>query len=168
MSAKKYAKALFEVMTDEGATEAVAADIRGIKKIMKQKNTRDYLADRMVSKKDKMDAFLSCHPLTRGLLNLVIDNKKERQLYNISREYMDMLNRKQRTLAVEVSSCIALTKKEKEGLEQKLADHFKKKVSAIYCLDRKIIGGIYIRSDNSYIDGTVNGTLEGLYASMVN
>jgi F-type H+-transporting ATPase subunit delta len=167
MVAKKYAKALMEIMMKENLIGPVREDIKDIRKITADKKACDYLADRAVSKKDKMDSFLGCHPLTKSFLNMVIDNKREKELYGISREYMNMLNSRLKEADVEVSSGIALSVREKEALRQKLEARLKRKVNLTYKIDRQIIGGLRLRYDSTVLDATVNEQLSEMLARMV-
>lgn len=167
MPPKKYAKALLEIMMKENLTEPVREDMKNIKKITKEKTACDYLADRAVSKKDKMDVFLGCHPLTRSFLNVVMDNKREKELYEISREYMGLLNKRLNEADAEVSSRIALLPKEKNRLKEKLEKMFRKKVDITFKIDRNIIGGLNVKIGDKVIDGTINGKLAGIREALV-
>ncbi len=167
MAAKKYAKALLEIMMKENLTAPVREDMKNIKKIAKEKTSCDYLADRAVSKKDKMDVFLGCHPLTRSFLNVVVDNKREKELYEISREYMDLLNKRLNEADAEVLSRIPLLPKEKIKLQAKLEKMTRKKVNITFRLDRNIIGGLNIKIGDKVIDGTINAKLAGIREALV-
>ncbi len=159
MTAGKYARALLDTVIEDNVTEPVRADMKNIREILRDKKVRDYLSNRAVPKKDKMEAFSGCHPLTKSFLSMVMDSRREKELYDISREFMDLLNKKMNEAEAEVTSSIALTAAEKKELGGKLEEKFGRKVNITYRIDRKMIGGMLIKFDGNVMDGTVNGRL---------
>jgi len=100
-------------------------------------------------------------PLTRDFLRLVIANKREEDLYLISREYVDLLNKRNNAIDVSVSSKVPMTADQRTKLTRKLERSLAKKVNVNFLTDKKIIGGFCVRYGDSVIDGTVSGLLKG-------
>ena len=166
MAAKKYAKALFEIMKRDDLLGTLKNEMYDIRDIVKEKSSHDYLANGSVPRKDKMEAFLVCHSLTKGFLNVVMDHKQEKELYDISKECIDLMNQQLGEADVEVTSGIELSEAEKEKLKAKLAFHLGKKVNLSYKIDSGIIGGLIVRCGSSVIDVSVKGALNGMYKSI--
>jgi len=166
VAAKKYAKALLEAIKKEDLLGSLKDEMRDIKDIVKEKRTCDYLANRSISRKEKIDAFLGCHPLTKGFLNVVMDYKQEKELYNISREYINLLNQETGEVDVDVSSGITLTEEEKKKLELKLHEHLNKKVNTTYRVDPDLIGGLTIKYGSNVVDASIKGALRNMLKSM--
>ena len=166
MVARKYAKALMDVMIKEDLIGPVKEDFENIRRITSAKKACDYLANRAVSKKEKMDVFLGCHPLTKSFLSMVIDNKRERELYDISRQYMDMLNTRLGEADVEVFSKIPLSQGERSHLKERLQERLKKKANMVFRTDKSIIGGLIVKYGGTVLDGTVNAQLTDMLTMM--
>ena len=141
-------------------------DFENIRRITREKKACDYLANRSVSKEEKMDVFLGCHPLTKSFLSMVIDSKRERELYEISRQYMDMLNTRLGEADVEVFSKVALSAAEKARLKENLEERLKKKANMVFRTDKSIIGGLIVKYGGTVLDGTVNAQLTDMLAMM--
>ena len=166
MVARRYAKALLEVMAKENLIGPVRTDMYNIKDLTKEKNACDYLSDKMVTRRDKIEAFLSCNPLTRSFLNMVMDYKQEKELYEISKEYIDMLNEQIGEADVEVSSSVALLPREKTMLKEKLERRLGKKANLFFRIDKKLIGGLSVHYGDKVIDGSINGMLADMLRKM--
>ena len=64
-----------------------------------------------------------------------------------------------RSLA-EVKTVIPLVETERENLRVKLAKMYDKKIIFDEKLDKKVIGGVYIRIGDDVIDGTIQSKLD--------
>ena len=64
------------------------------------------------------------------------------------------------TLLVEVKTVIPLQETERENLRIKLYNMYDKKIIFDEKLDKKIIGGVYIRVGDDVIDGTIKRKLD--------
>lgn len=166
MIAKRYARALLELSIKEGNSEPVMKEIAAVGDLMRKSKYFDFFTSRVVRTGEKLEALGSLSPLTRDFLRLVIANKREEDLYLISREYIELLNDRNGVVDGTVSSRLPLTAQQKMALKGKLEKRLKRSVNLSFRTDRKIIGGLSVSYGGRTIDGTVNGMLKGYLAAM--
>lgn len=138
----------------------------GIGNLMRQKKYFKFFTSRMVRAGEKIEALGSLSPLTRDFLRLVIANKREEYLCLISREFVELLNKKNDVIDGIVSSRTPLNTEQKIRLNGKLEKNLSKKVNLSYRTDNKIIGGLRIQYGSRVIDGTVSGMLKRLLTQL--
>jgi len=66
------------------------------------------------------------------------------------------------TLIAEVKTAVPLTEEEKNKLVEKLEKKYDKKVLLDDSIEKKLIGGVYVRVGDDVIDGTIKHKLEEL------
>jgi F-type H+-transporting ATPase subunit delta len=159
--ARRYARALLELSYKENNSGSVRKEMAAIGGLMRQKKYFKFFTNRLVHAGEKLGALASLSPLTRDFLRLVIANKREEYLYLISKEYIDLLNKRNNVIDVSVSSKVPMTAGQRTKLRRKLERSLLKKININFMTDRKIIGGFCVRYGDSVIDGTVSGLLNG-------
>ncbi|HEY8805138.1 MAG TPA: ATP synthase F1 subunit delta, partial [Clostridium sp.] len=95
-----------------------------------------------------------------AFLLILIEKKRilfiEENLNEMQKIHLERNN----TLLAEVKTVIPLVEIERENLRTKLSNMYDKKILFEEKLDKKIIGGVYIRVGDDVIDGTVKNKLE--------
>ena len=163
---KRYALALYEVAEDKGKVEEYLNDLREIVSLMK--NDIDFLSvikHPKVSSLKKKEMFTNIFKdkIDDGLLSflLILIQKNrilflEEDLKQMEKIHLERTN----TLLAEVKTVIPLVETERESLRVKLSTIYDKKIVFDEKLDKKVIGGVYIRIGDDVIDGTVQSKLE--------
>jgi len=163
---KRYALALYEVAEGKGRVEEYLNDLREIVLIMK--NDADFLKtikhpQISTSTKKKMFTNIFKGKIDDELLAfLLILIEKDRILFLAEKlKEMEKIHlERNNTLMVEVKTVITLQENEREGLRAKLQTMYDKKIIFDEKLDKKIIGGVYIRVGDDVIDGTIKSKLD--------
>jgi F-type H+-transporting ATPase subunit delta len=163
---KRYALALYEVADNKGKVEEYINDLKEI--VLLMKNDDEFLKvikhpKINTSKKKEMFIRIFKDKIDEGLLSfLLILIEKDRILYieenlkEMEKIHLDRTN----TLLAEVKTVIPLVETERENLRLKLAKMYEKKIIFDEKIDKKVIGGVYIRVGDDIIDGTVKSKLE--------
>ncbi|HEY8890914.1 MAG TPA: F0F1 ATP synthase subunit delta [Clostridium sp.] len=163
---KRYALALYEVAEEKGKVEEYLKDLQEIVLLMKNDveflrvikhpkigtSTKKEMFTRIF--KDKIDDGLLSFLLIlieKGRILFVEENLKEMEKIHLKRT---------NTLLAEVKTVIPLMETERENLRLKLSKIYDKKILFDEKLDKKVIGGVYIRIGDDVIDGTVKSKLE--------
>jgi len=163
---KRYALALYEVAEEKGKVEEYLKDLQEI--VLLMKNDVEFLRvikhpkigtsakKEMFTRifKDKIDEGLLSFLLIlieKGRILFVEENLKEMEKIHLKRT---------NTLLAEVKTVIPLMETERENLRLKLSKIYDKKILFDEKLDKKVIGGVYIRIGDDVIDGTVKSKLE--------
>ena len=163
---KRYALALYEVAQEKGKVEEYLEDLREIVSLVK--NDVDFLKVIKhpkigTSKKKEMFTKIFKGKIDDGLLSfLLILIEKNRILFidedlkEMEKIHLDRTN----TLLAEVKTVIPLVEKERENLRLKLSKMYDKKIIFDEKIDKKVIGGVYIRIGDDVIDGTIQSKLD--------
>jgi len=163
---KRYALALYEVAQEKEKVEEYLNDLREI--VLLMKNDVDFLKvikhpKISTSKKKEMFTRIFKDKIDDGLLSfLLILIKKDRILFleenlkEMEKIHLERTN----TLLAEVKTVIPLVETERENLRLKLSKMYDKKIVFDEKLDKKVIGGVYIRIGDDVIDGTVKSKLD--------
>lgn len=162
---KRYALALYEVAEDKGKVEEYLDDLREIVLIME--NDVEFLK---VIKHPKISTSTKKEMFTRifkdkiddGLLSfLLILIEKDRILFvEENLKEMEKIHLvRTNTLLAEIKTVIPLVETERENLRLKLSKIYDKKIIFEEKLDKKVLGGVYIRIGDDVIDGTIQSKL---------
>lgn len=172
-AAIRYAKAILDIAVDQKATDAIEKDMRAVvSTISDSKDLKDLLSSPVIKGEDKKSAlsriFKGNHPITEGLIKLLVDNKRVGMLNEVALKYI-ILNEqlKGQDVAV-VTSAIPLTKE----LEKKILAQVKKitgnKVTIQNKIDQTIIGGFVLRVGDLQFDASVANKLSNLKREFTN
>ncbi len=163
---KRYALALYAVAEGKGKVEEYLNDLKEIVSLIK--NDDEFLKVikyPKISTSTKKDMFIrifkgKIDEELLAFLLILIEKKRilfiEENLKEMEKIHLERNN----TLLAEVKTVIPLVEIERENLRTKLANMYDKKIVFEEKLDKKIIGGVYIRVGDDVIDGTVKNRLE--------
>lgn len=166
MLARRYAKALLELSIKEGSTGTVRNDMEKLGKLVKQKKYNDFFTNRLVRPADKLEPLNGLTPLSRDLVRLVVENKREALLYLITNEFTGLYDRMNNIIDVEVASRDELTVDQKKQLGKMLERSLKRKIRFTFAVNKKIGGGMILKYGDMVMDGTVSGMLEEISSLM--
>jgi F-type H+-transporting ATPase subunit delta len=163
---KRYALALYTVAEEKGKVEEYLNDLREIVSLMNNDaNFMKLIKQPFVSTSEKKKIFINIFKgkIDEDLLSfLLILVEKDRILFTEEKlKEMEKIHlERNNTLLVEVKTVIPLNDSERENLRRKLIDIYDKKIIFVEKIDKKIIGGVYIRVGDDVIDGTLKIKLE--------
>ena len=97
-----------------------------------------------------------------NFLSLLIENHRMPVIFRIRQEYERLWDEENRTLAVQITSAIALDEATTESLGRSIGERAGRKVTLAARVDPDILGGIVIRVGNSILDASIRNRLEQL------
>ena len=163
---KRYALALYTVAEEKGKVEEYINNLQEI--VLLMKNDVDFLKvikHPFISTTSKKKMFIKIFKgkIDEDLLSfLLILIEKDRILF--TEEKLKQMKKihleRNNTVLVEVKTVIPLNDSERENLRRKLMDMYDKKIIFEEKIDKKVIGGVYLRVGNDVIDGTLKIKLE--------
>jgi len=163
---KRYALALYAVAEEKGKVEEYLKDLKEIVFLMN--NDTEFLKViqyPQISTSTKKDMFVRIFKgkIDDELLTFLIILIEKKRIMFIEENLKEMEKihlERNNTLLAEVKTVIPLLEIEKENLRIKLSNMYDKKIVFEEKLDKKIIGGVYIRVGDDVIDGTVKNKLQ--------
>jgi F-type H+-transporting ATPase subunit delta len=97
-----------------------------------------------------------------NFLKILIEKRRERFIFNIFREYVNLVNKEKKRLLVKVITAIPLQEDMKIKITEWLRDYTKKDIQVNFMTDSQILGGIILHIGHTLIDGSLRNRLEKL------
>ncbi|MCF8335946.1 MAG: ATP synthase F1 subunit delta [Bacteroidales bacterium] len=163
----RYAKALYQKAEEENLLQEVLVDIRLVGKTF----TENAELDEMIhypfiypSKKKKILNNLfgkRIQAVTLRFLFLIIENKRDKYIKNILRNFVDVYNDRQGIKTVTLTTAIEIGEKEKDSIKSLVKKYFyAQKVDFRERIDKEIIGGFILQIEDQLLDASVRRQLE--------
>ncbi len=168
-SNSEYAKALFVLSLEQDKLEAYAKCLEDIKSVINEEYI-EYLfspAEPLSRRLSAIDeAFGSAPEHIVSFLKLVCENGRAKELPFLIEEFFTLKKIHENSITAKVSSAVALSVSQKERLEKKLSDLYKKNITAVYTVDATLIGGMKIEIDGKTLDGSISKKLSSIKGAM--
>ncbi|MGM0530016.1 MAG: ATP synthase F1 subunit delta [Bacteroidota bacterium] len=163
----RYAKALYLKAEEEDLLQEVLEDVR----LVKQTFSENVEFDEVIhypfiypSKKRKIlnDLFGSrIQPVTLRFLFLLINNKRDKFIMNILRNFVDIYNDRQGIRTVSLTTAIEVGEKEKDSIKGLVRKYFNaQKIDFREKINKEILGGFIIQIEDQLLDASVRRQLE--------
>lgn len=166
--AKRYAKALFEVVpktslrtvNEEFEQVLVVLEDPQVKRVFSHPHTA-------VARKQELIRLMGLSKTLENFLLLVVEKSRAAWLEQIKKEFELLVLSSEQTTIAEVTSAIALSDEVLQELKAKLQQITGKKVLIRTDVNPVIGGGMVINVDGKVIDGSVKNTLQKLQRSLM-
>jgi F-type H+-transporting ATPase subunit delta len=169
MLARRYAKAIFDLASEQGALDKVGADLRALSAAMKESaelaQTLSSPAIRRADRRKVVDALLQrlgVVSVSRNSVYLLLDRERLHSLPAISREIDHMIEAKAGRVAAEVVSARPLDPSQLSQITAALEKLSGKKVSISNRQDPDLLGGVVAKVGDTVYDGSLRTQLRNL------
>ena len=166
---RRYARAIFDLGTDQKNLDKVGADLRGLAAAMKESGELVSVltnpAIRRADRKKVIDALigkLGATALTKTVVALLLDRERLASLPSISRELDAMIEAKAGVVSAEVVSAQPLSKAQLESIVAALEKISGKKVEVEKREDPALLGGVVAKLGDTVYDGSLRTQLRTL------
>jgi F-type H+-transporting ATPase subunit delta len=165
--ARRYAKALADVATDQQLLEAVGRDLHAIIETMK--STREvsaFFASPAIPLTDKRRVMqtiadgVGVKPLTAKFLNLILEKRRLAYLGEIALAYEELTDERMGRGKATVTSAVALSEPIIRGLQERLRVATGKEIYLETQVDPAIVGGLIAQIGSTIYDGSVRTQLK--------
>ncbi|OPL15946.1 MAG: hypothetical protein AVO39_06695 [delta proteobacterium MLS_D] len=167
--AKRYARALFQLASEEGAVEEIYNELSSFSRTLRDnRNLLEFFANPIFDAQEKKAvlneilAKMKISGMTANFLNLLVDKRRIDILLEVEacfRNYLDELMNKVR---VKVKSAFPLTGETVDKLTARLAEMTGKNVEMTVEDDRSLLGGVVIAVGDTLYDGSVKTQLASI------
>jgi F-type H+-transporting ATPase subunit delta len=167
--ARRYTLALFEISEEKFSTEKVKNDVFMLKKAIEgSRELKTFLRSPVINTRKKKNVLEQLfgdkvNELTLKFILLLADKGRENYIYDISVDFLNLVNEKMGIVVANIRTAIELTEKEKKNLESKLREYTGKQVTANFSIDKSIKGGFVAQVHDTIIDASIKRQLELLY-----
>ncbi len=150
-AAIRYAKAVLQQATEANTAKEVFDDMQSVSATLAgSKELRSVLNSPVIKAEDKKEAllkiFVNESPITKGLIHVLVENKRVAQFGNVASSYIDLYNESKGVKVAQVTTAVVLT----PALEEKVLEKVKEltgstSVTLENDIDTSIIGGFILR-----------------------
>ena len=169
MLARRYAKAIFDIGSEQGGLDKMGADLRVLSKAMKDSpelvSTLSNPAIRRSDRKAIVDALLQrigVVTVTRNAIYLLLEGERLGKLPDISRQLDAMIEEKAGRVMAEVVSAKPLDPSQLSQITATLEKLSGKKVSLSSRQDPDLLGGVVAKVGDTVYDGSLRTQLRNL------
>lgn len=171
--AGRYATALFELATDEGAVETVSRDFAALKSLLAESLELSRLVRAPVFSAEQqrigMDAVLQrmdAAPLTRRFVLTLAKKRRLSMLREIIDAYEHLIAEQKGEISAEVTAARPLSGEEAEELKRVLKQRLGHDARLSTRVDPSLLGGLVVKVGSRMIDSSLRTKLESLRAAM--
>ena len=170
--ASRYAKAFLESAVAEGAEDRIAGEASALAEALgDDRDVRRFLTEPLSSAADKLGVLLSSfpeppHQLMKSFLMTVMENKRERFLPQMLKEFLKLIRENRGEVSAELTTAYRLAPAQRALIERELSGRLKRKVELIPMVDRQILGGASLRVGDTVYDGSLKNSLRRLEESL--
>lgn len=166
-AAIRYAKAVLNLAIDTNEADNVNKDMLLIAETIEANKEVEIMLNSPVikasAKKDTLLAiFSNLNPISKGLINQLVENKRLAILENIAKQFTIIYDHHKGTQVAKVTSAIPLTDELKEKVLDKVKEIVGKKVTLENIIDPSIIGGFILRIGDKQYDASISGKMNNL------
>lgn len=172
-AAIRYAKAILDLANTNGKATNVNEDMKTIaSSIAESAELRDFLANPTVKGETKISAlseiFASAQNETKGLFQLLLDNKRFEILPAVASQYKLLFDEMSGVEVAKVTTAFPITPELEAKVLAKIKEFSNKSITVQNIVDESIIGGFIIRIGDKQYNASVASRLQNLKRELLN
>ncbi|MAY43082.1 MAG: F0F1 ATP synthase subunit delta [Oceanospirillaceae bacterium] len=168
--ARPYTKAAFEFAMDKGNLDQWSALLSLAAAAVEDEKVASVLNNPALTDSQKADLMVSiCEDADeagKNFLKLLAGNKRLALLPEIAQQFNTLKADQEKSLDIEVTTAFELLDAQQEKLAQALKTKLGRDVTLTAQVDKTILGGVVVRTDDLVIDGSVRDRLAKLAEAM--
>jgi F-type H+-transporting ATPase subunit delta len=163
----RYTKALFQLSKEKGLLDIVFSDMKTLFQFMNESEELQYVFQNPVLKPSKKEeiidqVFKSFNPLTTSFIKLLIKNRREEHLHDISRNFLDFYSKDKGIENAVFTTSIFIDIEIANKLKSLLQKSLNAEVELTSKVDQKLIGGFILTIGDKQYDASVQSNLKKL------
>jgi F-type H+-transporting ATPase subunit delta len=165
--AKRYAKSLIDLASEQGVLDAVNADMLQFVSVCDANRDLNLLLSNPIIPSDKKlsilkAVFSSASKLSTAFFEIITRKGREGNLPAIAKEFVDQFKKSKGIETAVVTSAITLDEQLRKQVYQLVKDSVKSEIELVEKVDNKLIGGFVIRIGDKQYDASVSSELRRL------
>lgn len=170
--AKRYAKALSELSSEEDSLQEVAENLSLVTSVLKgSEELRDALLNPVFAIQERMGVlkeisdYLKIDDITEKFLSVLLQNKRFDHIDMVEKIFKRLVDRKLNRIQVVVSTAHPVDKKISKNLEKIFEALTNREAVIQYQIDPKLIGGLVFKMGSLVFDSSIANQLDNLALS---
>jgi len=165
--AQVYARALFEVATEQDALDTIHEQLDAFADAMNEnRQLAAFFFSPYFSATEKKEglgrAVTDAHPAFENFLEALIERHRMPAIFRIRVEFTGLFDDEKKLLPVTITSAVKLDDETVSGLGRRIGEQIDRHVEVSSTVDPDIIGGIVLRVGNVILDASIKNRLEQL------
>lgn len=163
--ARRYAGALFEAGLELDKLDDFRDNLESIVNVLdSDEDLYKILSHPKISKEEKKELMKTLFEehISKEVLNflyILIDKRREANIKSIFDTFQGEYNLSKGIVEVTAITAVELDDERKNKLQEVLSEKMNKKVILTNAIDKTIIGGVMLKTDDKFIDGSIKGQL---------
>jgi len=169
--ARPYTKAAFEHAVDKGNLDQWSEMLVTAAAVTQHETMTQVLGNPGLTSEQKAEAMINvCEEqmddTAKNFMVLLAENQRLALLPKISEQFDQLKASQQQSVEVNVTTAFDLGEQQQQKLTQALSSKLGREVSLTTDVDKSIIGGVIVRTEDMVIDGSIRARLAKLAEAM--
>ena len=169
--ARPYTKAAFEYALDKGTLDQWSDMLTTASAVAQDELMVRVLGNPALTSEQKAEALMSvCEEqfddAGKNYVSLLAENQRLPLLPEISAQFEQLKANQQQSVEIDVTTAFDLDEQQQQKLAQALGTKLGREVNLTSKVDKSILGGVVVRTDDLVIDGSVRARLAKLAEAM--
>jgi len=164
--ARPYTKAVFEFARDAGTIDAWAKSLHEAAQIASDDVMKSILGNPALTSEQKAAAVITVladlDESGKNFISLLAENNRLALIPEIAAQFEQLKANQQSSVEIDVTTAYELDEQQQQKLTQALSAKLSRDVSLSSTVDKSILGGLVIRTQDLVIDGSVRAKIAKL------
>jgi len=170
----RYTKSIFALALEKGIVEVVKNDMENIFSVMNESHELSLVFQNPVLKpSNKQDIIkqlfgATFHPITLAFINLLIKNRREEYLHDISKNFLSKYRQMKGIETGTFTTAVSIKPETLEMIKVLIKKSMNIEVELSNTVDSKIMGGFVLRVGDTQYDASVQSNLNKIKRKLLN
>ena len=171
--AGRYATAMFELAAEQKALDAVANDLRSLRRMAADSaDLARLIASPVIAREEQAKAITALaeragfHPLTRNIIGVLAMNRRLFALSGVIDGYITRLSESRGEVTADVTSAAPLSDQQVSAVAEALRQAIGSKITVNAKIDKRLLGGLVVRVGSRMVDSSLRTKLQKLQLAM--
>jgi F-type H+-transporting ATPase subunit delta len=169
----RYTKALFSLALENGILDIIKSDMEILFSIMKESDELQHVFQNPILKPSKKqeivgNIFASFNKMTLSFINLLIKNRRESHLQDISRNFLSKYRKHNNIESAFLTTAVEIDAALLEKIKNVIKATLKSEIELSIKTDKKIIGGFIIRVGDKQVHSSIKSNINKIKKKLLN
>jgi F-type H+-transporting ATPase subunit delta len=164
-AAKRYARAVFELASEEGHVEEWLRHLVAIKDLMSDPTVAAVLENPTIPVPRRMELIAAprfLDPEATNLVRMLVETRRVDEIAGILGEFEELADEAAGRVRATVTTAVELSTDDRERVGRQLSKRLGKEVRVTATVDRRIIGGLKLQYGDHLVDASLATRLQQL------
>ena len=169
-AAKRYARAAFELASDEGRVDDWRAQLVALRQVMTEPRVVQVLSNPTIPTEQRME-FLGAgdgfDPHVVNLGRLLIESGRVHDIAGVAEAFDDLADEAAGRVRAVVTTAVELPSEDRDEVARQLSSRLGKEVTLRTLVDPRVLGGLKLQYGDRLIDATIATRLQQLRRRLI-